>query len=771
MMKRILILLSVCLLVFSVQGSVVPRYIIGAYSQYQLHNAHQTEEVFSELAQLLDEAGFNTILYSTYYQEVVNGRLEAALKALNNYEMGSIIDDWAFDPNRPVGVTAMANGNYLKMEAEYHWSPQVERYNPEAFQGDNAENDLYNMVFRHDTGRRSSADQTSYSNSFAWVCDAKQGDKAGMALSDPRFRWKPDNIQYPRLLSYDLKFFPTAKDNRLYLKFALNWQDLPANARVAEVKLYVLRNTQFKSNQDGLHGLYPSSAYQQLPLYSTQPELYDTLILNQNVAQIPKDPDTGALILEYYTPIPQPGTKEHADLINVDYFSHLSPHVYWFGQGRLELDYVELEDNIFRALKAAHDPLKDRLEDRLKEYTAIPGSNSILYFYGKDEPSQGQFATYKLLKGFLEDRGYGIITATHLENMSYKKGSQLPDYFHFGLFLQEANPSVVMLDAYPLQEWGSGAGTLIRWNQDFDHVLFVQNKIQNYVCNNYHVLASSVKGPDALNKNTDLFYVPQTFGEKFEPVESAEWRYFMPPLSMQKCLQLLPLCYAADGIIDFALTSNRDQSFPSGERSFRRLTPISHKGNYLQPQIHDNESFYQNLMEANAKIKVYGPIISRLHWQDANTLMIDGKNSRSKLAQYKLKSLGVVKKKNGPYEGYLECGYYLDDEDVPSLMVVNRRAVYRTEGEGSAPWNVEEHFQDADPQTLRVALDKSTFGDKNYGLYDPFMKHTIISDNDVYDIEIAAGDGILLQLVEVVKMQTPQPAQKRNWFKRLFGIK
>ena len=771
-MKRSLSLLLSCLILITLNATAREDYIIGAYSQYQLHHAHQTAAVFSDLAELLKGAGYNTMLYSTRYEEAVNGRLELALKALNRYGIGSIIDDWAWQTDGPVGVTAMANGNYLKMEAEYKWDHQGSKYNPDTFQNDRSDNDHYNIVFRHETGRRSPHQPERFSNSYAWVCDASEGDKAGVAASEPRFRWKPESRSFSRVLGYDLKFFPDAKDNRLYLKVALNWQDLPLDAKVAQISIKALKNAQM-SSRDGVYGVYPEDAYQELELFSSQPDVYSTTIFNQNYSGVDKDPLSGALIFEYWTPIPAPSSKLYTEVMSFDFFNHISPTVHWYGEGRLEIDYLELEDELYRALRQAKHPLQDRLAARLEQIAKVPGSESILFFYGKDEPFQGQFATYARLEDFLKARDRGLITATHLENTFYKKPGGLPDYFHFGLFLQEGKPSVVMLDAYPLQEWGPGPGARIRWNNDFDHELFVQNKIQSVVLANYHKLTSSVKH-SADHSNTRLFYVPQSFGEKYEPLETGEWRYFMPPLSMQKCLQLLPLCYAADGVIDFAITSNRDQGFPTGSRAFRRVTPISHKANYLQPGSPDGNSYLRNLAEANAKIAVYGPIIRNLKWLDADSLMVNGSHPKLDIKALNLKSLEVLSPANGPYEGYVQCGYYQDTNGLPAFMLVNRRAVYRSDGDGLVSWDVEKHFVDAEPQTVKLELDPDQFRGNRYGLYDPFLNHLIISDDNTYEIEIAAGDGIMLQLVslpEDEQKQAPKPARRRSWIKRLFGIK
>jgi hypothetical protein len=154
-MKRHLLVAILLILLSSLLAASEDEYIIGAYTQYMLENAQKTEEVFTDLGKLLSDMGYNTILYSTTHSSAINGRLEAALRALKKYELKSIIDDWGYRTDSSIGVTSMAYGNYLKLEAEYHYNTKKKAYEEEKFEHDNAELHRYNMVFRHDVGSRS----------------------------------------------------------------------------------------------------------------------------------------------------------------------------------------------------------------------------------------------------------------------------------------------------------------------------------------------------------------------------------------------------------------------------------------------------------------------------------------------------------------------------------------------------------------------------------------------------------------------------------------
>ncbi len=724
------------------------QYRIGGYSQYPLGATDKPREVFGALADKLSQAGFNMVLYSMGNPEISSGRLEQALAALSEKNVASVIDDWAWIENGPVGVTAMAHSNYLKMEAEFQLSQPGQKFNPDVLGPNDLSADKFNYAFRHDTGLRSVSDPSRWSNTHAWICDADQGHKPGIALSEPRFRWKPGNQEYSRAIGSDLKFFIYTNENKLYLRVAMQWSGVPAGDKVADISLGVLKIAAMDSKSREF-GVYPPEAYQDMNLRSVFPSLYGTTILSYTYPDVPRDKETGAFLFEYVIDIPHAKTELYNQVMSGDHFVHISPTVFWHGKGRLELDYIELEDETYRALTIPGHPLRKRLQDRLDQIASVPNSNTILYLYGKDEPYQGQFAGYARLRDFLQNMDKNLLTATHLENPNLQKPEGAPEYFHFGLFLDEAKPAVVMLDAYALIEWGVGNSTLIRWNSDLEHELFVQNKLQRVVLNNYRKLASSVRR-DPNMKNTKMFFVPQTFGEKYEPVETAEWRYFMPPRSMQKCLQLLPLCYSADGIVDFCVTANPDQSFPSLNRKYKRSTPLTHNAAFGDLSVPQGSTAYQQLAEANAKIAVYGPIIQGLNWVDADSVMVNGTHPNIPLQKLKLNSLQVVSSQYGPYEGYVQCGYYTSTNGDPTFMLVNRRAVYKNQDAPPiVPWDVDTYFSDAAPQTLRFTLDPKSAA-KPLALFDPFTNRLYSFSNGSVDVSIAAGDGILLRMVSML---------------------
>jgi hypothetical protein len=131
------------------------------------------------------------------------------------------------------------------MEAEYQLKYENGSFVPDVLPtNDNTADDSYNSVFRHETGALSENSQ-NHQNRYAWICDENDDHVAGMALSYPRFRWKPDYKEHPRTIGYDLKFRLLALvENKLYVTVALKFEDDAPNAPIADVKFKALKNLQ-----------------------------------------------------------------------------------------------------------------------------------------------------------------------------------------------------------------------------------------------------------------------------------------------------------------------------------------------------------------------------------------------------------------------------------------------------------------------------------------------------------------------------------------------
>ncbi|PKN80500.1 MAG: hypothetical protein CVU48_01810 [Candidatus Cloacimonetes bacterium HGW-Cloacimonetes-1] len=769
-MKKVCLAVLLTLIWLSCQAT---EFMIGAYAQYDLWNPGAGTNISTLKTKLLD-GHFNAVKMSIKDQDL-NG-LGTALTVLGS-DVKTILEDRYWDPSSgQVGIHSLTYGNYLKLEAEYMYRYIDDLTPPDdtlfTFIVDDLTTaldptglgDVYNYVFAHAPSCGKRRGPGNHSNQYTWECDEALGHKPGLALSNPRFRWRIPGHTYPRSIGYDLKFLPSdIKNNKLYFTVAMKYSDLTVGAEVATIKLKVLKG--IASKHEFMDYTKDAANYIELDLHPVNPEV-GTTIYNNKYSSVPRDADQDGnnLLFEYYIEFP---SASSSDLLRKDgagdFFLHINPEIYWHGNGRMELDYIVLEDEYHRqaGLSKSGSNVFTMLETRMNQILAQPNSDNIIYHYTKDEPFQGQFAMYDQVESYLENV-YGsedspqLLTAINLEGARITKPNG-NIYEHYLNFLAQAKPRAIAVDAYPLAEWGST--DLIRWNNDSDP-LSVQKRIDRIVTKTYKSLAQAVRlNQDLSVRETEIIYIPQTFGEYVPDTANGvlQWRYFKPPRSMNKCLQLLPLCYSADGILDFALLAG---TYPYGASpaQYYRLAPLMHGSHYTGIHAPEDDSAFEHLSVANQKIAVYGPYLSQQNWKDADCLMTSGGTEGVNLSPYFLQDLRVhdphtsAPSGSAPtpyYNGYVQCGYYSDDQLSPSFMLVNRRAVFRTGGDNSVvQLPVDDSFIDADSQTVIFvpSLGAEAIFGSHIGLYDPFDGQIYRPEDTQIRIDINPGDGKLLEM-------------------------
>jgi hypothetical protein len=765
-MKQFLWFLCISLFAYPCFAKHSDHFLIGAYSQYQLnisYNDADTEVQFGNLGNYLEQAGFNATTFDVS-QRTDSTKIDDALKGLNNFNIDAILQDSYWLNNGPVGLNALSYGNYLEMQAEY-----ILKYNGTIFQpdiidttfiNDDNSNDKMNYVFKHDTGDRIKS-SGNYSNNMAWECRYGR-DTAGLALYCPRFRWKPDGKANPRFIGSDFKvahgyFTKPELENRLYLTVALKWDTLSVDTPIADISLEV-------ANQSiGYFADYT-------PNDTTHPYNYYTLTLhpvstNYTTSLVRRDLNYGESashgfrLFEYYADFPTDSSSNpsFANILGDGCFHHINPKIFWHGNTTMYIDYIVLEDRFHRSLRTEVQPTYlTRLQSRLEYIANANVYDNLAYFYTADEPSQGQFHIYHLLQSYMENQNKKIITATNISNdWNVVKPTNATPFFYPGYFASSTIPKRILLDAYALQEGNS----IYQWNTGVDGERGIQHDLQTGLLDHYQRLAKFVHSHIDY-ANTELMFCPQIFGERTSYSNPTDnyWKYLKPPLSLQKCLQLLPLCYGADGILSFAITSDPNYNYGTAVDPYHRYAPLMNNvGNYSALQESPGSS-YTMLRDANQKIKVYGPIIKNLSWVDADAIMTDGNHPEVTISNLGLTSLSVNTETNPPhppsYGGYVQCGYYHDSANNPYFMLVNRRAVYKNNGAPAVvPSNVDDYFTDADPQTVQFTFTSTTvthYGG-NLGLYDPESHNLAVIDvNRIANVNIDAGDASLRQVVAVL---------------------
>jgi hypothetical protein len=762
-MKFIALVVFVFAIVLNIYAVEVDEYLIGAYSQYQLRYVYSDFETkYDSLGAKLKRAGFNATAYSVFDSDDFPNNLGIALAKMDHNNIRTILQDMSWLPSSSdqtaqpgddrIGVMSLSYGNYKKMEAEYQLKYDDNGFVPDVLpENDNTGDDEYNYVFRHETGHISDNLADNASNRYVWICDS-ESDDSGLALSYPRFRWKPNAVDNPRTIGYDYKFRGRAlAENRLYLTVAMDFGGADSLEAIADIHFKVLKNSAILQG-DNEYTMYVENDtnYYEFDLIPVHPT-YETTIYQQDYPSVQID-NYQNYLFEYYLELPGLDNPLHDQLMTDEYFFHINPQVYWHGHGRLEIDYIILQDKIYRDI----DNYWGRLQDRLNQIDNVDTYNNILYHYAKDEPFQGQYRIYPLIEDYLENHDKHLITATHYDNPSVNKPLSYPNYSHYGQFLQVANPKRILLDAYPLKEDGISDSDLIKWN-DETNPRFVQTWIQSLMLNFYSDLAHNIKHNPSYN-DTELMFVPQIFGERLsgtDPATTTKWKYLMPPRSMIKCLQLMPLCYAADGIVSFAIASNPNNTMSNG---LKRVAPLSYSGGYSNLSETQYSSAYDQLSEANQKIAVYGPLIKDLNWVNTDCIMTYGGIDNINIGEFLLDELRVLSSgidiplysnRVQPYQGYVQCGYYQDDTLSPYFMLVNRRSVIRSTNSGEViQLPVDDNFYDADPQVIRFvpAEDANLQFGTLIAMYDPYDESLITQSGPNIDVEIGPGDGRLLQM-------------------------
>ena len=319
-MKNTYIILTLALFCLGCLYAVeADEYLIGAYSQWRVdYENSDPAGAFSTLREKLYEGGFNAVNYTILGEDYFsNDGLGAVLSSLHNggnESVRTILTDfsWKNEPtNNKIGAYSLF-GNYLKMEAEYQLKYEDVVFVPDVLPtNDNTEDDSYNSVFRHETGKLSRYDSDNYQNGYAWICNENDNHAAGMALSYPRFRWKPDNKNNPRTIGHDLKFRTRAlAENKLYMTIALKVSGDEPNIPIADIKFKVLK---YASADAGNRewGDYLESDYYEFPLISTNPAAYSTTIYNREYPFVDIDGHDNYLF-EYYIDLPPYSTEPNS---------------------------------------------------------------------------------------------------------------------------------------------------------------------------------------------------------------------------------------------------------------------------------------------------------------------------------------------------------------------------------------------------------------------------------------------------------------------------
>ncbi len=724
-------------------------YLLGNFS-YLRANSGFLPRVDS-LAARMKEAGYNASVC-----EIVQGSTPAQIGKLigtfDRFGIDAIVTDKVWSEtgiNPQFGSEALSLGNYWRFEAEYDSSSAL-----------NQNSDRYFYMNTQRVGEAVPKAQAS----GGWVWRLKDG-KSGFASRRLQFRWP--NVAKPPVrynIGPEFRFLqralgsgsqgefalnPSANDT-LYITFAFRCEDLPEKQSTPLCSLAFQGYATETEKQVRRVAHFDPRTGRSQPI--TVLTVKDYLALPELTKDGEGNPVWPHRELTLAVPLSELNAAGLLDLTKGWRFPlrNLNPRLYWQGYGSLELDYVEFEDTMHRDL-AGNAFLRDRARQRVAELAS--NYDNISHFFLTDEPTAGQFDSFRIIEQDLfKDLKTLAPTVSGLMSCSWiYRSNVLKDdgnnYNLVALFDEVAQPEILMFDIYPL--FGS-----IRWNRP-EVTRGLQKTLEMDMLKYYKQLKQL-----CVKRGAKFMPITQSYGVWVS--DPGRWGNLRPPRLMQKCLQLLPLCYGADAVINFKLYDEID---PGGKTpAYQPYSPLNLTDSNGKIEISANPN-WETLIEANRKILAYAEQLKTLRWLDADAIGTSGYPGRDQLAAAGLASLKVLPQElseNGIdlYDGYVQCGLFADPAGLPQLMLVNRRTEYVPPRPGSNKDDADElqfvpnreldaACLPAPPQSLRMAAAAETLSrlGSYAGWWDSYSGKVYPCGEGGCEVEIGPGDGMLLALV------------------------
>lgn len=186
-----------------------------------------------------------------------------------------------------------------------------------------------------------------------------------------------------------------------------------------------------------------------------------------------------------------------------------------------------------------------------------------------------------------------------------------------------------MIDFYPLHPKNN-------WNASNQDNLIgdlpIQSSLDYKTLSHYYAAKKR-----CMELDIPFYVVPVSAGRWIVRSPNSNWDYYMMPTgNMQKCLQLLPLCYGVDGVINWKIYDSNlsnpisEYNHEPYETASMRLEYDKYKNSNTQTQwyalverngdnIESDTPQFEAICQANDKLSKYGKIMKErnLHWKNA----------------------------------------------------------------------------------------------------------------------------------------------------------
>jgi hypothetical protein len=719
------------------------EFMIGTYSYIKSSFPffYQNREL---LCKYLNEMGYNSNIIETDHRDK---DLAGLMELMDKYHVDAWVSDRAYvnDPESiyRYGIYPITTSSCLRFEAEYADESDVNK-------GDSKQSRFWYAARTDSQFKRvgKSAANQNASNGNAWIA-TQAADKAGYLFTDLRYRWPNRNGYYVRV-GYEIHSYqknpPNFEGDYVWLKYRFKLSNLKPDLKPEEPLLsfklagYTLLLGDFsrvatpinliaggKKQEEvilsygDLNRLGKKDDYLDYELRVSYKDLIDANLLTADLDD-------------------NPGTAPSQTIMKV---SNINPRIFWHANCDVELDYVEIRDQINYELQYDKETSEAGIMNRVKKIKEQSPGN-LSGFYSFDEPFQGQFDSFNKVQDMLLKEDISMFSATYdyqFTNITIDANNK-QYYSHMEAFQDEAKPKIFAPDIYPVTP-------KMKFNPTTEtqkDKQFIQNTIDEKLLKVYQMGKTYT-----MQDPTRKFYpIVQVFGKwaKGKEKEPDFWTlWILPPYATQKALLYLPLCYGADGVIHY-----RFQSFQTegGYGECVGLAATQQGNSYTTPV--PTQPTMDAILDTNPKVFTYGKLIKKMKWIGSDTIMT--KDNRTSARQQTLvREAYVTEDAAALYDGYVQCGYYLDENDTPNLMLVNRRGNYFVPATQLDEVNVnvsqyDTYFPQAASQTVVIGLDKKTA--EKYGsypgFYDPADSVVYYPSNGKVSLEIEAGEGKLLQM-------------------------
>jgi hypothetical protein len=468
MKKRIYIAaLLVMLCVAASLNGHSDEFVLGAYSGLRSHyegsdDPPENSTFNNQLSDLLEQAGFNSVRATAVYNPDPTLVTDLA-STLNDHNLDLILEDHIFVPGDQYGYSALSTGVNLKFEAEYDSAGSV-----------NTGDQLSDTYFYKSVGRTGSIqDDDNYSNWYYWSVLADDGP--GWAYKDLLYRWPTDDDEYYRV-GPEFHFLRSAEfggnpigtdDNCLYVKFVFKVTEL--DSLQDDVTLATFSFTCFADPTTVLldEADYPNILYDP----DIDEDCLEYIDVWFNCGTDTNFISEKSLTKADYELLPQAAEHDDPDVKEICFtfplelqgehsllgqgvvkatawywqLKNLNPRMWWHGNGRLMLDYVEFSDKIFNEF--TNDP--NELA-RLRNFEYV---SNLSHHFGVDEPKHPHYRAYeKLEEHLVAQGGKELLTASSFEKRQVAKPDGTPLRLTQA-YIDEVNPRALMIYSWQCLTW------------------------------------------------------------------------------------------------------------------------------------------------------------------------------------------------------------------------------------------------------------------------------------------------------------------------------